>query len=280
MRYHTIALALPTVAQAQDSFFGQYKAKFQSVLGQFSSMIPSPSAVPEVVEEAVPEVLLNKQVLEPLSLPTWKDTLYKPVEDGAKKPEEWWVLVTGGNKTCQGLCAHAESVFNQTAVKFATMPSAPHTAILNCEYEPILCNAWASSPGFIWAFDMLPAPANTSIHTHRLNLTTVSMEGLLELQAKGISLPETESPESETEVSSAPLWSPVEGFFHPLDGPLVQYNIQLPFAYTMWAINLVPQWSIMMLVSFVTRFFMNRRIGNRNQASAPTAAAAAAPAAQ
>ncbi|PHH53427.1 hypothetical protein CFIMG_001548RA [Ceratocystis fimbriata CBS 114723] len=296
MRYQTIALALPAVAQAQDSFFGQYKAKFQNVIGQFTAMIPSPSAVPEIIEEVVPEVLLNKKVLEPLALPSWKDTLYEPVEEDAKIPEQWWVFITGGNKTCQGLCGHAESTFNETAAKFASMPSAPHTAILNCEYEPILCNAWACSPGFIWAFDMLPAPANTTIHTHRLNITTVSVEGLLELQAQGIpkvtpgskdsentSDSESES-ESEPRDVSKPQWSVVEGFFHPLDGPLVQYNLQLPFAYAMWAINLVPQWAIMMVVSFATRLFMNRRLGNRNQAnstaSAGAAVAAPAPTAQ
>ncbi|KKA29349.1 hypothetical protein TD95_001932 [Thielaviopsis punctulata] len=260
MRASTLtALALPVLAQAQDSLFAQYKAKVQNMLGQLSSLVPPPaSVVPETVEEVVPEVLLNKRVLKPLELASWKETLYEPVEEAATVPEEWWVFITG-NQSCGGHCTHAETVWNETASKFAKIPSAPHTALLDCDNEPILCSIWSCSPGAIWSFDMLPVPANTTIRAHRLNLTSVSVDDLLQLQVNGTS-----------------EWMPLEGFLHPLDGLLAKYDVQVPFGYAMWGFNQVPQWALMLSISFFTRFFMNRRMAPAapsTPAAAPEAAA-------
>lgn len=95
----TALLALPLLAAAQGEQFEQYKAQFQSFLGQFGSYIPSPNKHDPVqaAEAKVGEMKLNV-----LTLNNWKDTLYSPVSAEQTTPEEWWVLISGGNKTCFG----------------------------------------------------------------------------------------------------------------------------------------------------------------------------------
>jgi hypothetical protein len=91
------AVALPALAAAQD--FQQYQAQFQNFLSQFGSYIPNPARHNPV---AALEAKVGSLKLHVLTLENWKDTLYEPVAADATKPAEWWVLTTGGNKTCFG----------------------------------------------------------------------------------------------------------------------------------------------------------------------------------
>ncbi len=89
------------------------QAQFQEYLGQAqgyfekaASFIPSPNKY-DSVAAAEAKAGLNK--IDIIGLHNWKDTLYEPVTPGSTTPEEWWVLITGGNKTCFGktpLLAH------------------------------------------------------------------------------------------------------------------------------------------------------------------------------
>lgn len=115
MRFSTSAavLALPLLAAAEGPL-DQYKAKFQNFLGSFAG-----TGVGAAVQQAADEIPQQKPVVghtesatstsvnaknvERLTLANWKDTLYAPVQPAATTPEEWWVLITGGNKTCFGM---------------------------------------------------------------------------------------------------------------------------------------------------------------------------------
>lgn len=96
----TVVAALPALAAAQDSPIDQYKAQFQNFLGQMGSYIPNPGKHDPV---AAMEAKVGAMKLSVLTLDNWKETLYEPVAHDATTPEEWWVLVTGGNKTCFGM---------------------------------------------------------------------------------------------------------------------------------------------------------------------------------
>lgn len=92
--------ALPVLAAAQDSPVDQYKAQFQNFLGQMGSYIPNPGTYDPV---AAAEAKVGAMKLSVLTLENWKETLYEPVAADATTPEEWWVLITGRNKTCYGM---------------------------------------------------------------------------------------------------------------------------------------------------------------------------------
>lgn len=95
----TTLLALPLLAAAAESPFEQYKAQFQNFLSSFGASAPSASKQ-ETPDAAAPEVAEKK--LSVLTLDNWKEVLYEPVKAETTTPEEWWVLITGRNKTCFG----------------------------------------------------------------------------------------------------------------------------------------------------------------------------------
>lgn len=101
MRFSTaLVAALPVLANAQDTdAFGQYKAQFQNFMGNMGSYIPNPGRHDPI---AAAEAKAGSMKLNILTLENWKDTLYGPVSEGQTTPEDWWVLTTGGNKTCFG----------------------------------------------------------------------------------------------------------------------------------------------------------------------------------
>ena len=109
MRFSASAVvaALPLLASAQEDPLAQYKAQFQNFLGQMSSYIPNPGAHDPV---AALEAKVGSMRMHTLTLENWKDTLYEPVAPRATVPEEWWVLVTGRNKTCFGESPHETSL--------------------------------------------------------------------------------------------------------------------------------------------------------------------------
>lgn len=105
MRFSTasaiLGLPLLVAADALDyqAQFDNYLGQAQSVLGKFISKIPHPKKYDPVAAAEAKAGPLNIDIL---SLDNWKETLYGPVKPDATTPEEWWVLITGGNKTCFG----------------------------------------------------------------------------------------------------------------------------------------------------------------------------------
>ncbi|KUI73566.1 hypothetical protein VM1G_09555 [Cytospora mali] len=259
MRFSTSSalLALPILAAAQGDQFEQYKAQFQNYLGQFGSYIPNPNKH-DPVQAA--EAKAGELRLHVLTLDNWNETLYAPVNAEQTTPEEWWVLITGGNKTCFGHCSKVEAAFNQTAAKFAVLPDAPHVGYLNCDDQPILCNSWSAGAGSLWMIELLPPPAPVDIYMKRLNLSTTDSDTFLELY-------KTKEDKSQFVLK--------DGYFHPFDGEFVKYGVSVPIAYALWALSVVPSWAMMLGVSFLSRTFMSRRMppAGAPQAGAPPAGA-------
>lgn len=94
-----IFAALPLLASAEGSPFAQYQAHLQNFLGRVVSGVPNPGIHDPVTAL---EAKMGSMKLSTLTLGNWKQTLYEPVAPGATVPEEWWVLITGRNKTCLG----------------------------------------------------------------------------------------------------------------------------------------------------------------------------------
>ncbi|KAI4866955.1 hypothetical protein F4820DRAFT_230992 [Hypoxylon rubiginosum] len=259
MRFSTTSaiLGLPLLAVADvpeyQAQFENYLGQAQSYLGSFASKIPQPNKHDPVAAAEAKAGSLN---LDILALNTWKDTLYGPVKPESTTPEEWWVLITGGNKTCFGHCGKIESAFNETAGKWAVTPGAPHTALLNCEDQPVLCSAWSAPVGAIWIFEMLPEPAPIDIWTKRFNMTTATSDDIVTLQKEGYK-------------SSAKLH---DGFFHPFNGVLAKNGVATPVGYILWGFNLLPSWAFMILVSLLSRTMMSNRMNQAGGGQRPAAA--------
>lgn len=266
MRFSTSAavLALPLLATAAESPFEQYKAKFQQFIGSFTGTVSS--AADAVVNEVPKATKAAKQNITPkkvdiLTINNWKDTLYAPVKPEATQPEEWLVFVTGGNKTCYGHCDKVEQAWNETVVKLGAMPNSPHLGYLDCDNEPVLCNAWSASTGALWIFDMVPKPADIDVYWKPLNLSSTTSQDILDLHAAG--------KEKFRLITS-------DAYFHPFNGFLAKNNLAVPLAYAIWALNVIPSWATMLIVSFVSRSMMNRA-ADPSGGRAPGAGAPAAP---
>jgi hypothetical protein len=252
-----IVAALPALVAAQDPL-EQIKTQIRSVLDQAVLYLPNPSTYDPV---AAAEAKVGALKLSTLTLENWKDTLYEPVTPGATTPEEWWVLVSGGNKTCYGRCENVETAFKETAAKFALLDNTPHMGYLNCDDQPILCNAWSTGTSNLYVFEMLPSPAPIDVYKKRLNLTTTTSDSLVKLQESG---------------TKADFVLLDDGWFHPFNGKAVEYGIAVPFGYIMWAFGLIPNWLFMLVVSFASRTMMgNRMQGAANRDNRPRAAAPA-----
>ncbi|KAK4122972.1 hypothetical protein N657DRAFT_575430 [Parathielavia appendiculata] len=288
MRFSTTALlALPLLASAAESPFEQYRAKFQNFLSSFGASTPGqPKADAPAVGGAAPGVATGgkgsktKKVAEPkkidvLTLENWKDTLYGPVRADAAQPAEWLVLVSGRNKTCFGRCERIDTAFTESAVKFASLPpsqpSPQHLARVNCDDTPVLCNAWSANAGAIWLFEVPTAPgAVVEIHTRRMNLTTVTAQDIVDAYAGTAATNRTEAGWHRFDPN---------GWFHPIEGKFAKYGLAMPLGYTFWALNAIPSWGMMLIVSFLSRSMMNRRMEGMNRpAGAPGAGPRAAPA--
>ncbi|KAI1427990.1 hypothetical protein F5Y12DRAFT_791136 [Xylaria sp. FL1777] len=264
MRFNSASalLALPVLAVADTP---DYQAQFQQYLGQaqgyfekVASSLPSPSKH-DPVAAAAAKAGPNK--IDVIGLHNWKDTLYEPVTPGSTTPEEWWVLITGGNKTCFGHCAKVEAAFNETAGKFAIEPDSPHTALLNCDNQPVLCNAWSAPVGSLWIFEMLPEPSPINIFTKRLNLTTTTSDDLVQLQKDGYKTVAKEH----------------DGLFHPFKGALAQNGLSVPAGYILWAFGLLPNWAFMILISLLSRRMMSSRMEGQMHGGPRAAGGQAAP---
>ncbi|KAL2197145.1 hypothetical protein P885DRAFT_36019 [Corynascus similis CBS 632.67] len=282
MRFSTTALlALPVLASAAESPFEQYKAKFQNFLSNFGAAIPNAgqaadTAAAAVSSAAAGKTAKTKKVVEPkkieaLTLENWKDTLYGPVPAEATTPEEWLVLVTGRNKTCYGHCGKVETAFNESALPFAALPvsqPSPHLGLVNCDDQPVLCNSWSANAGTLWLLQVAAPPAPIEILAKRFNLTTVTTQDLVDAYTAT----------NRTEAGWYTI--PRDGYFHPTEGKLAKLGLAVPLGYLFWVLNAIPSWGMMLVVSFLSRTMMNRRMdgmGNR-PAAAPAAAPRAAPA--
>lgn len=250
MRASPLVLALPALATAQqvpmlDQVKGWFAKATDSISSAYSSATESASVpkIPDPVASGAAKIAsLN---VERLGMHNY-DTLIKPGQSKAATGiETWEVFVTGGNKTCYGMCNRAETAFNESVALVAAAPNPPHLAMLNCETDGPLCHAWAVSPPSLLHFQ-LPQPLpdqSTPATTYRtiyLNRTTITAPEIaaIHLQDKYV--------KSE----------PYEGFWHPFDGPLAQSGVAIYLGYVIWGMSQIPSWAFMIGISMFSRTFM------------------------
>jgi len=176
-------------------------------------------------------------------------------------PADFMVYITGGNKTCYGLCGNATKAWNESLALLSASPSAPKFAVLDCESEPVLCNAWAVGPPSIYyisiphalADQSAPAPLAYYIPLNRTSVTSSEIAAI-----------STKQTYKNTE--------PYEGIWHPFNGLIAQNNLGVPIGYVLWGFSKMPSWLPMILISFLSRSFMGRRAAAPRGGAAPAAA--------
>jgi len=251
-------LALPLLAVAQQDPFEQAKAQAQYWFDKISSYIPNPSRAhtpPQAAAKA------GGKTLNILTLNNWEHTIRSSVKPASTEPEEWWVLLTGGNKTCFNQCGKVETAFNETAALWSLDSTAPHLAYLNCENEPVLCNSWGAGPPSLYIIEVSAPGLPVDVRVQGLNTTSTNVKTLTDLHAT-------------KEWKTLKLQ---DGYFHPFDGPLAQYRLAVPLGYVFWFFNIVPNWLFMILISIFSRNIMGKRAVGPQPGTTPAGAASAAP---
>ncbi len=247
MRTSNILLALPALSAAQQiPMLDQVKGWFAKASESISSAAPSAPSAPSIPNPIASGAKKIASVnVQRLTLDNHKDLLKPGAATASPGIEDWMIFVTGGNKTCYGTCARAETAWNESTALVSASKNPPNLAMLDCEADPVLCNAWAIGPPSVLWFQ-LPQPLPdqstpaTTCRSISLNRTTVTAPEIaaLSLQEKY----------KEKE--------PYEGFFHPFDGPLAKYGLSIPVGYIIWGFSAIPSWAFMIGVSFISRQMM------------------------
>ncbi|EER24914.1 hypothetical protein D8B26_007487 [Coccidioides posadasii str. Silveira] len=264
MRLSSTLVLLPALAAAQNQF--PFAEQLQGLIEKAKSFLPTAPAVATPPEQsaAPPVVPKRKKDVASVKLSNWQSLLAPVPADASQEAREWLVYVTGGNKTCFGRCGPADKAWNESIPLFATDLTSPSLGVLDCEKEAILCSIWSAGAPSLWYFQIPVAPEAeqpkpaTSIHTLHVNVTTVTAEDIYKVH-------------SEKRWEKVPAY---EGAFHPMDGWLAQYGLNVVIGYIVFGIGQVPSWLMMVGVSFISRSMMSRRLGPQQQQQQRRAAAA------
>lgn len=102
MRFTSFITLLPALALAQEQV--PLADRIQGWFNKAKNLVPT--AVPVDPIQKMAEKVSEKRVT-PVTMQNWQSIL-TPAEDA----QDWYIFVTGGNKTCFGRCDVAEKAFN------------------------------------------------------------------------------------------------------------------------------------------------------------------------
>lgn len=102
MRFTSFITLLPALALAQEQV--PLADRVQGWFNKAKNLVPT--AVPADPIQKMAEKVTEKRVTA-LTMQNWQSIL-TPTEEA----QDWYVFVTGGNKTCFGRCETAEKAFN------------------------------------------------------------------------------------------------------------------------------------------------------------------------
>lgn len=109
MRLIQVLALAPALALAQEQV--PLADRFQGWLDKAKAYLPTATPVVPATVEEVQKVVEQKKIqakpVTQLNLTNWESIL-EPASD----PQDWFVFVTGGNKTCFGRCDQADKSFN------------------------------------------------------------------------------------------------------------------------------------------------------------------------
>ncbi|KAK4990074.1 hypothetical protein LTR66_006895 [Elasticomyces elasticus] len=250
MRINAVLLALPVLAAAdQVPLLDQAKGWLAKASSAVSSYIPSGSEVKASIPSALDAgaAKLASAAVTPLTLQNYKDTLKAGPSAASSGPDEWLVFVTGGNKSCYGLCGPAESAWHASVPLLSASKSPPYLGSLNCETEPVLCNAWAlTAPSLLHMLLPRPLPDQsmpaTTVRYIPVNRTSVTTMDIVKVHTQ------------ETYLNVEPY----DGFWHPFDGTMARLGLNEYIGRALWVFGVVPSWMFMLAVSFFSRSFVRR----------------------
>lgn len=247
MRTSSLLLALPALATAQQiAFVDQLKGWFAKASSTISSAIPSAASsisVPDPVASGAAKVASIK--VEHITLENYKSVLQPGAATASPGIEEWMIFITGGNKTCYGLCGYSEKAWNESVALLAASPSPPHLGMLDCETEGVLCHAWFVAPPLVMHV-LLPQP----LSDQSTPATTVRY---ISVNETAVTAPEIAAIHLQEQYKQT---APYEGYFQPFDGPLAKLGLAIPIGYAIWGFSKVPSWAFMIGVSMLSRQFM------------------------
>lgn len=244
MRFAPVILALPALAVAQQvPFLDQAKSIFDKATQAASAYIPSSSSRANPVDAGAAKVA--DLLVDQLTLENHKTLLQPGSATASPGIEEWMIYVTGGNKTCFGLCARADKEWNKAVPVLKASTGSPYLAQINCDDDPVLCNAWALGPPAILHFQ-LPQP----LADQSLPATTVRS---LQLNRTSVSAAEIAAVHTEEKYKTL---EPYTGVWHPFDGLFAKFGLGIPFGYVLYYFSIIPSWMFMIGISFFSRSFM------------------------
>ncbi|GLI79524.1 hypothetical protein PoHVEF18_007861 [Penicillium ochrochloron] len=255
MRFTSLITLLPALALAQEQV--PLADRVQGWFNKAKSLVPT--AVPADPIQKMAEKVSEKRVTH-VTMQNWQ-SLLTPAEDA----QDWYIYITGGNKTCFGRCDIADKAFKESVLLFSADPTAPNLGQVNCEEERVLCATWSAGAPSVFYFQVPQAQPEgqarlpTPLHVVYMNTTTVTPEELYQIHSKKT-------------FEKVPAY---EGAFHPTDGLLAQYHLNVAFGYAIWAIGAIPSWTFMIAISFFSRTVMGRRMNNVGQPRRPAPAGSA-----
>ncbi|KAF2016969.1 hypothetical protein BU24DRAFT_420008 [Aaosphaeria arxii CBS 175.79] len=260
MRFSTIALALPAVALAQNQvpLAEQAKGWFNKLTNAVSSAAPAAPSNP--IQAGAAKVADSVQ--HELTLENWKQVVTADPTVSAPATQDWLIYINGGNATCYGFCGNTTKAWNESVALISAKPNPPKFGIVDCDAEPILCNSWSVGPPSLYYFNIpkpladQSAPAVTARFIP-LNRTSTTVDTIKKLVL-----------DKEYEQVT-----PYEGAWHPFNGQLAEFGLATPVAYALWGFSKMPSWLPMIMISFLSRTFMNKRMAAPNAGQARAAPA-------
>jgi hypothetical protein len=110
----TLVVVLPALALAQEQvpLADKIKGWINRAQSYVSSAVPS---VPSPMDAGAAKVA--EHVEHVLTLDNWKSVLVANPSTTAAGPEDWMIYITGGNKTCYGVCGNATKAWNVRITK-------------------------------------------------------------------------------------------------------------------------------------------------------------------
>ena len=236
---NSLVLGLPALAAAQ--FQIPLGEKFNAYVDKAKSYIPG--AVSSPIQAGAARIAAAN--VTPLTKDNWQSVLTPSTKSPRKGPEEWMILISGGNKTCYGMCDGIETAWNESASIFAADPTAPKLGYINCDTNAILCAIWTASPPKIWYIQLPITKADqskpaTTIRIISLNTTTTTVQEIVAIH-------------TGKTYEKVPVY---EGYFHPFDGMLAQYGLNVPVGWILFAFATIPSWAFMIGISLFSRTIM------------------------
>ncbi|KAL9106415.1 MAG: hypothetical protein Q9227_008557 [Pyrenula ochraceoflavens] len=238
--YLLLCLALSSLTFAEDQ--KPLKEKAQGWFDKAKSYIPTAAATAPI--DAGASKVAEKAVAT-FTPENWQTLLKPKSSEPSRGPEEWMILVSGGNKSCFGECGMVEKAWKQSISLLSADPTSPFLGYLNCDKSPLLCSIWATGVPSVWHYSIPIASvsqsqAPTTLHIVPLKTNDTSTQDIVKIH-------------SEKTYTKVPAY---EGMFHPIDGALAKTGLLVPLGYVFYGFSAVPSWMFMIGISFLSRTIM------------------------